>query len=195
MGKRNRASWAGAGRVHAVWLVAGLNLFVAGLIVGFRLHDHQALGRSAFPARCVNVVDGDTLDVVWMYGTNRVRVAGVDAPETRGTRKLREQADALGLREESMQRIGQNATRMAKQLLLDREVVLVFPRGEVERDTFGRLLTYIEVNGEDFGAFLLANGLAETRPEPHPRQRAYQQLQREAARQGRGLFAWQPGGN
>lgn len=106
------------------------------------------------------IVDGDTLDVIGPGRTEeRIRVIGIDTPE-RGECGFGEAADALA------------------GLVLGREVELV-PGAVDDRDRYGRLLRYVDVEGTDAGLVLIEEGLAIARYDSrdgygrHPREDRY----------------------
>ena len=76
----------------------------------------------------VRVVDGDTLQVELNGKRERVRLIGVDTPETKHPRK-------------GMQYFGVEAFEYTKNTLENRSVWLEFDVGQ--RDHYGRLLAYI----------------------------------------------------
>ena len=86
------------------------------------------------------IVDGDT----FLMGGETVEVAGIDAPEIRGS----------GCREESRRGI-QAAVRLKD--LLNRGPVTLASSG---RDSSGRLVRKVEVNGMDVGTAMVATGFA-----------------------------------
>jgi len=88
------------------------------------------------------VVDGDT---VWIAG-EKVRIAGIDAPETHEF-KCAEEAE-LGRR---------SAERL--RAMLNSGAVVATPAGR-DRDPNGRLLRNVAVDGRDVGKALIAEGLA-----------------------------------
>jgi endonuclease YncB( thermonuclease family) len=60
-----------------------------GLIAGYLIRDWQARNPASSQApRCIRVLDGDTIEVAWDGETNKVRLIGIDAPETRRGPKL-----------------------------------------------------------------------------------------------------------
>jgi len=93
------------------------------------------------PAEAVTcrVIDGDSL----VCAGERVRLAGIDAPELRGMcryeRRLAERA------------------RAALEAAVDGQDVVLVGEG---RDRYGRLLARVYVAGRDVGAALVAEGLA-----------------------------------
>ncbi len=180
-------------RVHTIWTLLCLILFVGGLILGVKI------GRPAIQpytdedswslALCTRVIDGDTIVVQWQGNEERVRILGIDAPETRRTRGLRAQAEYLSMDPEFLLAYGDVATRTVEMWLLNRQVNLIFPEeGQVLRDAFGRLLCYVELQGTDIGERLLLGGNAFVYDAPHPREEAYKAFQAEAQRQRRGIW-------
>jgi endonuclease YncB( thermonuclease family) len=90
------------------------------------------------------VIDGDTIDVLGPDGvTERVRLIGIDAPEFRD----------CGF---------EPAYDLMAALVLDRVVELV-PGTREDRDRFGRILRYVDVDGVDAGLELIRAGLAVAR--------------------------------
>ena len=88
------------------------------------------------------VVDGDTF---WIGG-EKVRIAGIDAPETHPPRCDYEA------------RLGNAATEKLHQLLNSGAVTMTSI--ERDRDRYGRLLRNVQVNGEDVGEAMIAAGVA-----------------------------------
>lgn len=190
MNAKKKTNKAPTGHIHLTWAIFCLLFLTVGLIVGYKLREWKATGRNAYPAQCVNIVDGDTIDIAWIYGTNRLRVAGIDCPESKNSKKLRDQAKEYGIKSSTLLKIGKNSTEVATERLLNQAIVIAFPNKTIERDTFGRLLAYVEINGVDYGAFMLENGLAYPRPEPHPLKKRYFRLNDQAQEEGRGVYAW-----
>jgi len=190
MNAKKKKNTTPRGQIHFTWAIFCLLFLMIGLITGYKLRKWEATGRNAYPATCVNIVDGDTIDIAWVYGTNRLRIAGIDCPESKNSKKLREQAESYGMKATTMLKIGKNTKVIAAERLLDHAIVLTFPKGTIERDAFGRLLAYVEINGIDYGAFMIENGLAYPRPEPHPLKKKYFRLYGLAKDKGRGIYAW-----
>ena len=91
-------------------------------------------------ANCV--VDGDT----FYFGRDKVRIAGIDAPETHPPRCASEA------------RLGEAATHRLRDLLNSGEVTLT--RIDRDEDIYGRKLRNVAVGGADVGAALIGAGLA-----------------------------------
>ncbi len=96
----------------------------------------------------VRVIDGDTLVVRNNGVEETVRVIGIDAPETEFTPGGEEC-------------FADEATSAATLLLMGKEVTLTSDLTQDLYDTYGRLLSYVTVDGEDLGQFMLAGGYAK----------------------------------
>jgi micrococcal nuclease len=148
---------------------------------GWRLGSARGAARSrgAEPpggfARVTAVVDGDTIDVVWDGGRERVRLLGVDTPETVDPRR------PLGC-------YGEEASAFTRRRLTGRTVRLAYDRQR--RDRYGRLLAYVDVDGHRFNDELLAGGYARLLVIPpnglHGRSMLDEELAARTA--GRGLW-------
>lgn len=139
--------------------------------------------------RCTKVFDGDTYEVALPEGRRRIRVKGIDTPESAESDKAVRQAEQLGVTLPALLRAGQSIKAEARAMVEGREVSVVAPGGLLQLDDYGRLLAYIEVGGEDVGAELITRGLAYARSEPHPRKASYHTLNERARRERRGIYA------
>jgi micrococcal nuclease len=132
-----------------------------------------AAGPENGAARVIAVIDGDTLDVTWAGRHERVRLLGVDAPETVDPRR------PVGC-------FGPEASAFTSRRLQGRAVRLRFDRRH--RDRYGRLLAYVEIDGRRFNDELLAGGYARLLVIPpngrHARTMLDEELAARSARQG-----------
>lgn len=93
-----------------------------------------------------NVVDGDTIDVIFENGLkDRVRLVLVDTPETKHPNK-------------PVQPFGPEASDFTERTLLNQDVELELDIQE--RDRYGRLLAYVYIDEKMINEQLLENGLA-----------------------------------
>lgn len=119
------------------------------------------------------VLDGDSVRVTIGGVDERVRVLGVDAPE--------------------QEMCGADAARdRLRELLASGQIVVVRDAVADERDRFGRILGYLEVDGVDAGGALISEGLAAAwwpKSEPEPTRGAGYLAAQEAAR-SQGLGSW-----
>ena len=99
------------------------------------------------------VVDGDTIDVIVDLGffimkKVRVRLLGVDAPETR-TKDVEMKKAGIKAKEFVQVYLSQNPDSIEMKLV------------SKKLDSFGRALGYIYVNGEDLSEILIKHGHAK----------------------------------
>lgn len=106
------------------------------------------------------VVDGDTIYVSNSAGVaEKVRFIGIDTPEEG--------------------KCGFSDSKAALEDLLGGHLVELSPGATTDRDRYGRLLRYVEVNGTDIGLQLIADGYAIARYDSrdgygrHPREDQY----------------------
>lgn len=127
--------------------------------------------------KVVRVVDGDTLIVQIDDKEERVRLIGVDTPES-------VHPDASKNVE-----AGKVASEFTKSRLEGEYIELEFD--VQERDKYGRLLAYVWHNGEMFNKVLLREGYAQvaTFPPNVKYVEEFTQLEREAREAKRGLWA------
>ena len=114
------------------------------------------------------VFDGDSLRVDVDGKREEVRLIGINAPE----------------RDECH---GDEARRALTETLENASFTLI--AGEEDRDRFGRLLRYVEIDGRDLGAELLAAGHGVALQGDHPRDAAYREAAEAAWAGRRGLWA------
>jgi micrococcal nuclease len=154
----------------------GLALLVAVVaaisFAGWRL-GYARSGGDAPTVRVVTVIDGDTIDVAWGGRRERVRLLGVDTPETVDPNR------PVGC-------YGPEASAFTHQRLQGRDVRLRFDRQR--RDKYGRLLAYVEVDGRRFNDELLTGGYARLLVIPpngsHGRAMLDEELEARSARRG-----------
>lgn len=127
----------------------------------------------------VDVIDGDTLDV-WMDGKEvRIRLLGVDTPET--------------VRPGSpVECFGRQASEFTKKALLGEVVSIETDPTQSEYDRYGRLLAYVFLEGESlsFNQKLLSDGYATLYRNSVPIQlfEQFEEAERLARENDRGLW-------
>jgi micrococcal nuclease len=137
--------------------------------------DPSIPGPSRFAAVVTAPVDGDTVRVRTARGSETVRLLGVNTPETHHPTK-------------GVECFGPEAAEFTDRELTGRDVVLEL---DVEhRDTYGRLLAYVVVDGRRFNDVLLARGYARLLiiPPNGAHGRAMLDAQLAARRDHRGLW-------
>ena len=127
----------------------------------------------------IRVVDGDTLKVFFQGKKERVRLIGINSPESV---KPNEKPECFGVA----------SKKHLEQMLQNQEMVLLeFDDSQGRRDRFGRLLAYGYLpNGESIEEVLLDRGYAcEYRYRSDYRYKEkYKQIEKEAQKQKKGLW-------
>lgn len=130
--------------------------------------------------RVVKVVDGDTLDVEIDGKIERLRLIGIDTPETVDPRK-------------EIQCFGIEASNKAKELLSGQFVSLESDESQGERDKYKRLLRYVILpDGTNFNQYMISEGFAHeyTYDEAYNYQAEFKLAEVEARNNSKGL--WSP---
>jgi micrococcal nuclease len=126
------------------------------------------------------VIDGDTIDLAIpdaKYPTTRVRLLGVDTPETRNPQT-------------GVMYYGPEASAFTKKLCENQQVTVLLDAVADQRDKYGRLLAYIRLpDGSILNQRLIAEGFgyADLRFE-HSFYDSYALLQEEVVRDKKGLW-------
>ena len=122
---------------------------------------------SAFYAKVVRVIDGDTLEIQQKMAIQRVRIWGVDTPEWD-------------------QPYGEQSSRFTRSRLLGKEVQVI-PK---DVDTYGRLVAMITMDDINIGEALIQSGLAWVHIYycNQPICDDWKRLQKRAASEHRGLW-------
>lgn len=146
-------------------------------------HDQGVLSASNTileTAVVTKVVDGDTIDVSLHGAPQKIRIIGINTPESVDPRR-------------GVQCFGLEASHIAKEKLTGQGVLLEKDPSQDERDKYGRLLRFVWTDSgkTDFGAWMIANGYAYeyTYDTPHKQQTHYRELQKEAENTRRGLWS------
>lgn len=129
--------------------------------------------------KVIKVVDGDTIDVYDNGSTIRVRLIGVNTPETVHPEK-------------AVECFGKEASTYTTKKLLGKNVQLETDSSQDKYDTYSRLLAYVYVDGDNFNYSLIYDGYAYeyTYNTPYKYQAEFKAAQRDADANNRGL--WNP---
>lgn len=130
--------------------------------------------------RVINVVDGDTIDIAINNKKQRVRLIGVNTPETVHPNK-------------EVECFGKEASNYTKSQLLNQNVVIEVDDSQGMYDKYDRLLAYVYLRGENFNLNLIVNGYAYeyTYNTPYQYQAQFKKGQAFAEKHNTGL--WAPG--
>jgi micrococcal nuclease len=128
----------------------------------------------------LDVIDGNTVVAGTSTSHVKVRVIGIDTPETVHPDK-------------AVEPFGPEATARARELLLGRTVCIQYdPDPAHDRwDKYGRLLAYVQLpDGRDFGQVIVEEGLGRAYTKfPFSRQVQYVQVEATARENAIGLWA------
>lgn len=171
-----------------VALAAGFGLYLNLLpspVTGINTEAQPAVGALAPAAPSPNlisvirVVDGDTIVVTINGAEEKVRLIGVNTPETVDPRK-------------TVECFGREASDFSKSILSSARVRLEADPSQGDRDKYGRLLRYVFLaDGVNFNLRLIEGGYAYeyTYRLPYKYQKEFKQAQKEAELNQRGLWA------
>ncbi|MDQ5931421.1 MAG: micrococcal nuclease [Patescibacteria group bacterium] len=133
---------------------------------------------AAVNPRVTRVVDGDTFEVSIGDTVEKVRMLGIDTPESVDPRR-------------PVQCFAKEATKKLKELIEGQEVVLTQDYSNDDRDKYGRMLRYVaRMDGLLVNEEMIKEGYAYAYIKfPFERREAYLKLQTGARTMGRGLWA------
>lgn len=129
-------------------------------------------------AHVTQTIDGDTIEIELNGKTERVRMIGIDTPETHDPRK-------------PVQCFGEAAATHTKQLLEGKNVRLEANPQDADRDKYRRLLRYVYLpDGTLINAKLIEDGYAFAYTVfPHPKLDDFRAFESTARTANRGLWA------
>lgn len=131
--------------------------------------------------KVVRVVDGDTLDIDMNGTIERIRLIGMDTPETVDPRKV-------------VQCFGKEASDKAKEMLNEKMVSIEADKSQGERDSYKRLLRYVYLeDGTFFNKYMIAEGYAHEytyQSNPYKYQLEFKEAEKQARETAKGL--WSP---
>lgn len=156
-----------------------LGLVLIGLAL-YRSAHVQGLQWPVLTTTVRHVEDGDTFEIEILGKTERVRMIGIDTPETIDRRK-------------PVQCFGPEASERTKRLLTGATVTLTSDTATGDRDIYGRLLRYVTLaDGSDYGELSLREGFAreyDFRGQRYAKRTTYRAAQIEAKTTHRGLWS------
>ena len=175
---RRRVFRAGAVLLTLAAVAGLLALDGAGLFGNARTSDFEKYHNKKFIV--VRVIDGDTLDVDCIDGeylTTRIRLWGVDTPETVKPNQ-------------PVEHFGKEACNFTRRHALQKTVRLELVQTST-RDKYGRLLAYVYLpDGKMLNRELVAAGYAYADPRfSHPHMAEFRKLGDDARKNGDGLWA------
>ncbi len=137
--------------------------------------------------KVTRVVDGDTFVI---ENGEKIRLIGIDTPESRINKKLVRDAKKSKQKKEVVKEMGKQAALFTRKLLKDQKVRLEY---DVQpRDKYGRILAYAYLeDGRFVNAEIMKAGFAQTMSIPPnlKYQGLFQDLQKQAREARKGLWS------
>jgi endonuclease YncB( thermonuclease family) len=122
-----------------------------------------------FSARCIGVMDGDTIKVLWTQGAQKqeikIRLYGIDAPE-------------------KSQAFGTQSKKALSDLAFGKDLK-IYSKG---RDRYGRLLAWLFVGSTSINGEMVKTGFAWWYQKYSPKEIKLADLQTDARKNRRGLW-------
>lgn len=162
------------------WILALLFTMLLSSLVYTAMHTDIFTFSSGSGARLVvKVIDGDTIEVENGTGREKIRLIGIDTPETSDPRK-------------KVECYGREASNTMKNLILGKRVRLEEDPTQMKEDIYGRSLRYVYLDKELINAYLIREGFAYeyTYKVPYLQQESFKQLEKNAREKEVGL--WSP---
>lgn len=129
--------------------------------------------------KVIKVIDGDTVQVKMGDKTETIRLIGMNAPESVDPKK-------------TVQCFAKEASAKAKELLMDKEILLEADETQGDIDVYKRELRYVFLpDGTNFSKVMIANGFAREytyRSKKYKYQTEFKQAQIEAKLAKSGLW-------
>lgn len=134
-----------------------------------------------YPAKVIYVYDGDTIKVNLSGQVLIIRLLGVDTPEKYPEKNKPYEYDAI-TNLTYLAEWGMKAKDFAYAMLYNKTIYIEFDEVAGFKDYYGRYLAYVYVNGTDFNALLVKNGLARVYVEGEFKKKQYYLQLEEMAR-------------
>ncbi len=138
------------------------------------------------------VLDGDSIAVIGIYTheEKEIRLYGVDAPETRQGRKLREDEEKTRVAGELLRFMGNLSKEFVKRVCPPGTPITLYTEAGNETDFWGRQLAYVILpDGYCLNDLLITEGYAKATNEYYCDQLSrYQLINWQAKLQKRGLY-------
>jgi len=139
----------------------------------------------------IQIVDGDTLTIQHNGRAEKIRLIGIDAPESNINNKTKKDAARGNGDIDTITKMGKDATRFVKKIVKPGDPVTI-EFDKQTRDKYGRLLGYVYLsNGKMLNEEIVKAGYANllTYPPNVKYQDRFLKAYREARENSRGLWA------
>jgi len=134
-------------------------------------YKHIVIKKEKPKYKVLEIVDGDTIKINYNDQKEKVRLIGIDTPETNEC-------------------FSTEATNKLLSLIGEKEIEIEFDTTQGERDKYSRLLLYIWLDDKLINKTMIAEGYAHeyTYNLPYKYQTEFKEAQREAQSHGKGLW-------
>ena len=153
----------------------------------FRPSPTSSASEGRIAATVVRVIDGDTI-AIDLIGSlhDTVRLVGVDTPEIYNRNRIGEYGSITDT--DCLDEWGARASQYVAKMLDGKPIALTVNEPD-QRDTYGRLLAYVLLDGVDFNAVLIEQGYGRAHLEyPSLKENEYLELQSQAMSRETGLW-------
>ncbi len=153
-----------------------LILAIAGILG--TIYVTQAPSEKIYGTQVIKVVDGDTIDVSINGEAEKLRLIGINTPETVDPRR-------------PVECFGKEASARAKEILTNKQVTLEYDPTQDKVDKYGRTLAYVILaDGTNFNKKMIEDGYAYeyTYEKPYKYQTEFKAAQKRAEDNKRGLW-------
>ncbi|MCK5040620.1 MAG: thermonuclease family protein [Candidatus Aenigmarchaeota archaeon] len=128
-------------------------------------------------AKVIRIIDGDTIEVQIGTIIEKIRIIGLDTPETKHPTK-------------GVQCFGKEATEKMTELTKGKTITLEKDHSGDNRGKYGRLLRYVIIEGKDIGLQMVKEGYGISYVKyPHSKIQQYNKAETLAKTNKRGLWA------
>ncbi len=186
-------------KAGASWKIFSYLLVLLVILIFYQLSEGQFKKLSGstgaekkIPCKVIRVYDGDTFKCRLESGEEiKVRLIGIDTPESGRNRKAYRDAKRSGRSVEEIIRLGKKASAFTKKLIPPGTIVYLETDVQLH-DRYGRLLAYVYLpDGRMLNEILVEEGYATVYTFPPNVRYAerFAELQRKAMREKKGLWA------
>lgn len=159
-------------------IVLLLALFSNSSITNNQSTEKEVLSEKSQIAAVTRVIDGDTIEVSLDGKLEKIRLIGINAPESKDPRR---EVECFGI----------EASNKLNDLAKNKNVILESDPSQSNRDRYNRLLRYVYIDEEDIGFTLISEGYAYeyTYSNQYQNQHLYLNAQRSAEEDKKGLWS------
>ncbi|WP_081826620.1 thermonuclease family protein [Persephonella sp. KM09-Lau-8] len=119
----------------------------------------SAFASEKIPAKVISIIDGDTIKVLINEKTEKVRLIGIDTPESKPNKRAKLQAKRTKQTINEILELGQMAKKHLQSYIYPGDTVYLEFDAQ-KRDKYGRLLAYVWTNGIMVNEKMICDGYA-----------------------------------